>query len=589
MKADFQPVSSAAESEAGKSGAAAYVLTVVVFLATASLSLIFSHGEGTTVAGVRLPADATCVRARREENYAVALVPVGSPTREAEVLFRPDRVVDQDPFWILSTANEQSAFLNCSGLECSDLALLQRGINEVLERSRIEYTYHSARDDASFSGAWLGLKGELRVLRGFGYWLTTTRLCWAPTESVGEGTHVNTSSGYLMGDAADFEVDCEGAVNLFPVAAGHESHWLAVTGTYLREHAEASLEERRRHAEAGTHCGPQNTPWRRDCAAARSCEALPSVTYRRAMAEQNVVIRTLGDGATLLFESTPSLKRVPGLLNSDSAFTLGMLQMMLMALASAVAYVRRSQESSDSVSMLRRARRRVRGDDDQPLLMHTQITVWVDAAIGLLAVLARTAVIAVMSDTLWEDGLAAVVLGEYVGCGVSFVHLLLRNCVLDVDVERELPLTKLGGSMALLDAAAAILVSFADPPAFGSHHVFAGLGRLLATLLVAINGLPLGIFAAVVCGAMASGLQHGPLHEDLAAHARLLWLSIALWIAQLSSVGVAVAHVFCRTFAFQLFRVYAGERLSMTLVLFGVVFLVSVPTQNRVVLEISRK
>jgi hypothetical protein len=584
MKATFKPLAGAAVSAAGTSAATAYVLAVVVFLATASLSLVFSRGEDSAVAGVRLPAGATCVRARREENYAVALVPVGSPTREAEVLFRPDRVVDSAPFWILSTANEQSAFLNCSGLACSDLALLQRGGDEAFQRSRVEYTYHSARDDASFAGAWLGLKGELRVLRGFGYWLTTTRLCWAPTEDVGEGTPANTSSGYMVGDAADFETDCEGAVNVFPVAAGHESHWLAVTGTYLREHAEASLEERRRHAEAGARCGPDNTPWRRDCTAAHSCEALPSVTYRRALARQNVVIRTLGDRATLRFEATPSLGRVPGLLDSGSALVLGVLQMMLMALASAVAFVRRSHESSDSVAMLRRARSRVVRGGAPPEQVHTQLTVWVDAAIGLLAVLARAAVVAVMSDTLWEDGLAAVVVGECVGCGVSLVHLLLRNCVLDVDPERELPLTKLGGSMALLDSAAAILVSFADPPAFGSHHVFAGLGRLLAALLVAINGIPLGIFAAVVCGAMASGLRD----EDIVAHARLLWLSIALWIAQLSSVGVAVAHVFCRTFAFQLFRVYAGERLSMTLVLFGVVFLVSVPTQNRVVLEISR-
>jgi len=584
----FQPVPGAGGREGGRAGAVAYVLCVTIVLLTTSLTLLASDGEQTTIASVPLPADAVCVRARREADYAVALLPLGRPTRETEVLFRPDRVVDAEPLWILGTANEQSELLNCSGLACSDVALLQARGHAALRFAQIDYVYHSAREDTSFAGNWLGLKGEVSMLRGWSYWLSTTRFCWAPTTELGDGTRVRTGSGYLVGNATDFDVDCDGNVQVFPVIAGHENYWLALTGNYLREHSETSLEERRRHAEAGTACGPMDTPWSRDCAAAGSCQELPSLPYRRALASQNVVIQTLGDEATVAFEKTPSLERVPGLLNASDAVTLGVLRLLLMALASAVAYVRRSQESSDSLTMLRRARRRVL-DYERPVLRYTMSSVYVDAAIGVLAVAARLTVVLAMSSTLWEDGLEAVVVSEFIGCGISLLHFLLRNVVLDLDVKAELPLTKLGGSMALLDSAVAILVSFADPPAFGSHHAFSGLGRLLATLLIAISGIPLGVFAATACGMLAGGLRYDAGFFYLRGHVRLLWLSVGLWIAQLTTVSVAVAHVFCRTFAFQLFRVYAGERFSMTLVLFGTTYLVSVPTQNRVVLEFARE
>jgi len=87
---------------------------------------------------------------------------------------------------------------------------------------------------------------------------------------------------------------------------------------------------------------------------------------------------------------------------------------------------------------------------------------------------------------------------------------------------------------------------------------------------------------------LAGGLPHDAGYFYLKDHVRLLWLSAGLWTLQLTSVCVAVAHVFCRVFAFQLFRTYAGEQISMSLLLFATVFLVSIPTQNRTVLEVVR-
>lgn len=567
--------------------AASYVVSVVFMLSITALSLVASDGEGTTIAGVDLPGDAVCVRVRRGSDYAVALVPVGKPTREAEVLFRPDSVDDKDAFWLLGSANEQSEFLKCNGSYCSDMALLQLGKQEAFRKASIEHVFHSARDDASFAGDWLGLKGQLSMVRGYTYWMTTTRLCWAPTQALTAEVRVDTSSGYLVGAASDFGSDCDSSVDVFPFLAGHQGYWLATTGTFLREHAEHKLEERRQHAELGTDCAPANTPYSRDCAAAASCRTRPSSPYRRLLASSNVVIQTLGNEAALGFEKTPSLERVPGLLAADDAFGIGMMRLLLMALASAVAYVRRSQESSDSVSMLLRSWGRVL-DRERPVMTHTMMSVFLDAAIGILGIGSRTAVVAVMARTLLEDGLGAVVVAETVGCAASALHFVLRHS-LELNIKKELPITKLGGSMALLDSAAAILVSFADPPAFGSHHLFAGLGRLLATLLLCISGIPLAVFAAVSCGLLAGGLTRNADFFYVRGYVRMLWLSIGLWIAQLTTVGVGVAHVFCRVFAFQIFRVYPGGQALMTLLLFGTCFLLSVPTTNRTILEVARE
>lgn len=579
------PVENDGGRAGGRAGATVYVACVCSVLLVTGLTLIASGGEGTSVAGVPLPPEATCVRVRRGANYAVALVPVGKPTREAEVLFRPDRVVDADPFWLLGTANEQSVLSNCTGSACYDLGLLKSG-SRWFREARLSYTYHSAREDESFAGGWLGLKGEMSLLRGWTYWLTATRLCWAPTGEVERGITTDTTSGYLVGRGEDFGL-CNQSVDVFPMVAGHESYFLSLTGTYLRENAESRLEERRRHAEAGP-CGPQDTAYLRDCTAASSCATSPSVPYRRLLADQNVVLQTAGNEAVLRLESTPSLRRVPGLMDSGAALWIGILRLLLMGLASAVAYVRRSHEASDSTSMLLRARKRINDQQRPVLTSYNMGAVYVDAAIGLLAVASRLAVVIAMSDTLWEDGMATVVVFEYVGVAVSVVHFILRNAVLDLDVKSELPLTKLGGGMALLDSAVAILVSFSDPPAFGSQHVFAGLGRLLATLLLATSGIPLAVFAATTCGVLAGGLPYDAGYFYLKNHVRLLWLSAALWTVELTSVCVAIAHVSARVFAFQLFRAYPGEQVSMSLLLFATVFMVGVPTQNRTVLELVR-
>ena len=583
----------------------AFVVSNASFVCVALTSLLLTGNEplGTGAHGHGNMAaldGATCVRVRRSADYTVVLLPIGRPIRETELLLRLDKVVDDDPLWILSSANEQSSLLNCSGGACIDAGLVQEGRTGKFRRAQIAFRYSASSVDASFAGAWLKLKGEMAIQRGMTYWLGTSRVCWAPTEpskmQTAEGIRLDTESGFLIANSTQgLSPACPGIpVQVFPLHAALESVWLVLTGSYLREHAPDMLELRRTHARMGTGCVPSDSPYARDChAAAGTCVEGPSATYRSLSAGHNLVLRTSETSATLVQEHTPSLGRIPGILKPKSAFQVSLSRLALTLLVSVVAYVRRSQQSSDSIGVVLRSWKRSMAGQTCDCCHENNNSmrcVLVDATIGLLAIGSRLSVVVFMYETLTADGLGAVVVCEIIGSMVSLCHFLLRHPPfgLEIDIRRELPVTKLGGSMALLDASAAILVSFASPPVFGSHHGYAGLGRMLSALLLCVQALPLAIFASVSCGLLAGALYYDA-HCNLRAHANLLVLSIFLWAIQLASTSVTVAHVFCRVFSYQVFRVYDGGHTTMSMLLLCACFGTSIPTQNKIILGIATR
>lgn len=578
-------------------GVSGFFVSSAVFVSVALITLFLSSDRPTAAGdGMSTPDTAVCVRVRRDADYTVVLLPVGKPTRIAQVLLRLDKVVDEDPLWLLSSANEQSSQLNCSSTHCFDAGLIQQGHEGRSRHAHISYSYRSAAADSSFANVWLGLKGEMSIQRGLTYWLGTTRVCWAPTAigsiSTPGDIHLNTETGYLIGNSTRLTPSCPPGlpVQMFPIQASLERYWLVLHGSFLREHASAMLEERRNDAEMGIDCGSEDSPYARDCTAAARCMSSPSVPYRRLSATKNLIIRTVDNEATVTIEATPSLGRIPGILSPDHALVVALSRLALTVLVSLVAYIRKSQKSSDSLWMVLQSWDRVATQEPCtcPDTTASMTDVYVDAVIGLLSIGSRFSVVIIMKDSLWADGMHMVVVSEVIGCTVSLCHFFLRHPpVLDLDLNLNLPVTKLGGSMALLDTSLAILVSFVTPPAFGSHHGYAGLGRLLATLLFCVSAIPLAVFACVSCGILAGGLYYDRCC-DLRFHARLLIVSIILWLLQLASSSITVAHVFCRVFSFQLFRVYSGGHTQMSIILFCVCFITSVPTQNKVILGICK-
>ena len=578
-----------------KVGAAAAIAYVSAMLALSSVLLFQGAGDGTTsVAGVPIPPMANCLRTRRGANYASVLLPLGNPPREAELLFRPDRVVDAGAVWLLGAANAQSMSLSCNGTSCSDIARVQvGGAERGLTRGTVEFEFASSTADASIAGAWLGMKGEFAIQRGYTYWLTTTHVCWAPTDLSVETPSTSafpasTVSGSLV-TTSPFAGPSEcnsSSVHLFPVLAAHEQSFLGLSTNYLYEHAETKLKQRRRDAERGTDCGGLDTAYAMDCAPAGNCQTLPSAPYRRLLSSSLVVLQAAGDHAVLATESTRTLTRVIGLLSAESAFVIGVMRLLLMVLAAVVAYVRGSQEASNPVAMLMKAwKTACRDNTGKRRDNHAQPVscegVLLDAFIGLVAIAGRLAVLVAMQDVLLEDGLEAVALAEGIGIAASAAHFSLRHS-LDSWAEG-VPLTKLGGSMALVDSAAAILLAFTDAPVHGNQISFSGVGRMLAALLISISCIPLAVFATVVCGVTYARARS----DDNCSWEYVLFLAVSLltWLAQLVSIGAALGDCFAGPLAYQMSRNQTGDSSLLRSLVFVAALLLSLPAQNRVVLD----
>lgn len=578
----FHPISEPPPRSNG-SGAAAYTYAAsILCLVVTGFVLLLDFGDTTSVvAGLEIPENSSCLRVRRSADYVVVLLPIGSPAREAELLFRPDKVVDEDAVFILGKANLQSTRLNCSGNVCTDTARIQT--NGPMSSARIgvaRYVYRSHAVDDSVGGSWLGLKGEFALLRGQSYWLTASHLCWSATDlSSSPGASLSfpakTTSGFVL-TTSTFAgpPECNSSeVKLFPVTASHESSFLGLSTNYIYEHAADRVEERRLSAEKGINCGGTDTAYARDCIDSSTCTMSPNAPYRRLLSTALMVLSTSGDDAVLALQPTNTLSRVSGLLSVDSAVLIGVVRLLLMLLAAVVAYVRSSQVSSNSVAMLLRA---VLGES-APKLPFTWANVFLDAGVGVVAVAARVVVIVAMHKSLTEDGLGVVVVSEAIGAGVSVFHFVLRH-TMEYDLKHEVPLTKLGGSMALVDTALAILVVFADSPVLGNQIAFSGIGRMLGALLICISCIPLAIFASVACAVTFAGTK--------GCWFRMWYLLGTLaWVVQLTTMGLTLGNCFAGPLAYQLVRTRSGGSMHVRVVVFVCTVMTSLPAQHKVILE----
>ena len=579
----FYPISAPVPTvNTGRSAAVAYVSCVTSLVLVGGV-LLSNFGDKTSmIAGLPIPPTSECLRVRRRADYTTVLVPIGTPAREAELLFRPDRVVDNNAVFIVGTANSQSVSLNCNGTSCTDSVRVQtNGPSSDAKIGTVNFVYVSRSIDDSVGGSLLGLEGELALRRGYSYWLTASHLCWDIT-NMSHSPHASfpakTSTGFMVTETVFAgPTDCNSShVYLFPAAAAHEKSFLGLSSSYLYEHADSIVEIRRLDAERGILCAGDDTAYARDCMASLSCRQHPSVPYRRLTSTSLMVIQTHGEDAIVALQNTNTLSRVAGLLSVDSAVLIGVLRLLLMVLAAVVAYVRSSQESSNSVAMLVRAQR----SHQPPTLPFTWENVFLDAVIGIIAVVARFVVVMAMRNTLIEDGLRVVVVSETVGTITSVVHFVLRHTI-HIDINDEIPLTKLGGSMALVDTALSIIVVFADSPVLGNQIAFASIGRMLAVILICISCIPLSIFAAVSC---AVTFARNARSEGFWYQLWWFWSGVA-WIVQLCTVGLSLGHCFAGPLAYQLVRLGSTKSSNVRLLIFVCTILASLPSQHRVLLE----
>ena len=182
--------------------------TSITFLVSVSLVVAVSS---FTLASAPLSDDAfqdldqqaedevRCLRLARRADYVAVFVPLGSPAQYLQLLLRMDetKLPGQINVDVFSERMLKSLTMVCSQAEalhspipeatCRDVAFVYNGTyqqfpvhtdftfsNDYIKASRGDYAHQ------------LGLDGEMFMIRGYTYWITTTHYCWKELETADE-------------------------------------------------------------------------------------------------------------------------------------------------------------------------------------------------------------------------------------------------------------------------------------------------------------------------------------------------------------------------------------------------------------------
>lgn len=572
-----------------------------------------------------IPETATCVRVTRHTDFSTVDLAFGAPSVVFNLLLRMDTVKagGDTAVRLFSNRVAESATVSCEGKVCTDVALVTlKGPAAKQERVHFNFEYTNPTEESVSYGtaSAMGLVGEFSLQRGHDYFLTATHLCWSDVETIATwpastGFDARVEAGHLTADAAAVGATrvfkesptgvagvggtCEvgvGRVSLFPGAASDEASWLGLTSKHAYEAAPENVVDRRMVVEVGSVCASNHSIYERarslqllDCASNYvDCNPDPSLPFRRAASAQlRVQIRDDGSNDAIVFAEHDG--RLTSLPNMDQAHTmaLAIIKLTLMLLAAAVTWIR-SAKATASVPRLflhcvRAAHCPVLNDDT---LQGT--VVLEDQVVGLVAVGARIGISAWRTITLMEDGMLRAPLTQLIASGLSLLLWAVRYFALDRKCET--PLTKLGGSTALVDATTAVLLAFAQSPLFvSSSGRFDPTARLLTSLLIVTMTLQRCLFAVACCAALWAVASDESSRRPASAHvftrnyAVLALLALVAWIVQTVSIGILVADVFAVPLAFSHSRTYVGGDGEIAMAIFAALTASGMPSILRTV------
>ena len=608
----------------------------------------------TTFGAHEVPPTAKCTRVTRHANYVVAEVGIGTPLRIMNILLNLNEVVEQNAFLVHSTRVSESSTITCDESVCNDVMLVNtEGPAGPQQRVIAQFEYKNPTTLASSTSYALGLDGELTFSHGKEYFLTATHFCFhdyddATLPSVaGLGLHMQANE--LCANASDvvayggalaksdaihrINAGCgngtsDTAVALFPEEASNEAAWLGLQNSGVYQTAPDDVAARRNVVEVGTDCSQVVYPhahslFQLDCLSAyTACETLASIPFRRVATQQlRFAFPALGSSAPMVMwaEEDPRLYDLPRL--NNEAFFTALVKLVLMVLSALVIWVRAGKVTSSHSSLFLFCMRATRClGQDQENTKVSSVVVIEDAVIGLLAIAARFSVLAWRFTILLEDNQMRVLTMQLVAAVLSFLHWLTRNFALEHYCE--LPLTKLGGSTAIVDATAAVMLAFASSPLLVSAGGrFDSTARMLVALIIATITLVRVLFAASCCGlAMSFSLEDyfrnpqapnannmvmlpgfeeaklSPLKNRLLSKAvqegiyvLILVLSASMWLYQAACIGGLLADVFVTPLTFSMHRSLTGNLMPTAATVFVVTTAVGLPNLLKNAVEVARE
>ncbi len=634
---------------AAMSTAGTFLLTFVAVVLTGCLTLVVSPLSDNRYENLDTqPDDAVrCLRLARRADYVVVFAAVGSPAQYLQLLLRMDTVVEEGETNVDIFAERmlKSLTMLCNETEalqselpyttCRDVALVYNG---TLRQSYVHTEFGFSNDYVKASqgnrASQLGLDGEMFLVRGYTYWLTSTHYCWAPEGSVdvvetddvlefdAPGNELFTTTDDIRAfdalstapaanstryECANQTSNPSELVTLFPVDAALETEaWLVLGTAFLYEYGSDILDNRRRVVEIGAECArllegytQVNNLYRLDCnhAYSYSCQEDPSVPFRR-LAEYRIRIDLMPAGTVDGLSYTPrgeiraaktrSLSRIPQLSSFTDGLNSAFGRLFVMILTAAVVFVRGSQNASNSKYMMEHVLDTVhcKHKTTVQILEHKRLEVATDALVTLTALGSRVLVFAYAWTPLLAGEHDLVIFFELLGIGASAVHFLLRYVVLAIRLEFETPLTKLAGPMSICDVSVAVLLAFSEPPLLATHDGrFAAIGRMLIGILMSISVFSRCMFASCICALLASTVRNSPHYnkpDGNQGYQAVLIFSTVLWVAQAISTAGSFSALFVQPAGYSLTRMLIGDVGALRYCLLFGVLATGLPTINKV-------
>lgn len=540
-----------------------------------------------------------CVRVQRLENAAIANVAVGTPPRVLRLLIRMDSLVADRSKATVVFAEEllRSSSLECNDQQrCSDIALLTTSTNGKQMATAVELVYINELAAGLTVASALGLDGAMELSSGLSYELTETHFCWSEEDANGsqEGAVASLDEAGLLElvslQTPSFTDLPAAACNnsralLFPHEAALEQSWLALSSSFLFESYASQLDERRKVVERGLDCSGTSSVkllYQHDCSfdAIASCKVVPSVPFRN-FNEHTIKISPV-DNKTISI----GVKRLPSLARMGSSVTFAILRLLVLLVVAFVVYARAERKAGSARHVIADALDVASGTENSAF--STNFEVWTDAAVGVLAIVARLTVLALQGKLLAADGHVDCIIFESVGIFASIIHFVLRNFVLAQNIQGEGPISKLGGSMAIADASVAALIAGATVPLLAvSENSFDSVARLFVAGLVAALILHRLWFSAAACGLLAKTM--GSEANVDPNYSKVLYTASLLWLVQSASVGFGFGRFFVLPQAYSAVRASGSDATLMGVAILMGAFCAGLPMVNSVLVSLKRR
>ena len=604
-----------------------FVVSYLVFTATGLVCVVLPPSTSSEVDAIPVPDNTTCFRASRSADHLFVEMNIGSPGRRINALVRFDAAVNETslPLRVFESQLTQSDTLVCDSdsAVCTDVVMAEDPTHvQGFRRHVTRFRYSSEGAERGVSKMYLHAEAELTLRRGSEYWLTSSHLCVRPLSSLSPASSASSNANTLLGtvdvsgtgglhvDAHDVgKVDllehsfvhnvtttlrCDlgpNSVQFLPLASYAEPLYLSLSDPSLHSDIEA-LEQRRRVVEAGSDCASSITSdpefeqavhqYKLDCTGMNACASSPSIAFRRVSA-MNLYLRVEAHPSPkfeVRLERNEVLHALPSLSDSSGAVLLGIGKLVLIIVAASLVWVRADRATSKPHWMYRHCLKLIRSAA-HPDPNSTSWSLIEDGVLGLCCIGVRfTIAYWRLSDSLSDDGQARVCVFEIVCSAVSFTHWIFRYVVIEPNVYQMIqgtqdengPLTRLGGSTALLDVTGSVLLAFSSPPTLVSTiRRFDPTARVIICALLVLVALPRALFATCCCSVLLEADLSPPrdaLKSPNCVYMALLAISAAFWCAQSAGLGVLLVDLVITPFSILIMRGVTGSSIWVRTCLF---------------------